>query len=101
MRVVPRISPGFIWEKDALGRRKGRLLDRQEINPESANDMKLKIRRFIFAFGREDEAATAVEYAVMLMLIIAVSIVLIQGIGISMEMSWTDSKDKFVNAINN
>jgi Flp pilus assembly pilin Flp len=63
--------------------------------------MKNTIWRRLTAFYREEEAATAVEYGVMLMLIIAGCIVLIQGIGDSMELSYTDSKDKIVNAINN
>ena len=52
--------------------------------------MKNKVCRFLCRFVREDEAATAVEYSVMLGLIVVVCLVTIQSVGTDASGLWND-----------
>lgn len=52
--------------------------------------MKNSVRRFLCRFVREDEAATAVEYSIMLGLIIVVCLVTIQTVGSNANDLWND-----------
>jgi pilus assembly protein Flp/PilA len=52
------------------------------------------IRRFLHS----DEAATAVEYAVMLALIIAACIAAIGSLGNSARLMWNDNSDQLNSA---
>jgi pilus assembly protein Flp/PilA len=51
-------------------------------------------------FRREDEGATAVEYAVMLALIIAVCIVAVGGLGLASRDMWNDNGTRLQSAFN-
>ncbi len=57
--------------------------------------------KLLQAFHREEEAATAVEYAVMLMLIVTVCIVAIQSVGTEASEFMTDNQTKIGNAMSN
>lgn len=54
-----------------------------------------RLRKFV----SEEEAATSVEYAVMLMLIAGVCISVIQGLGGSVTFLWNDNVSQFSNAV--
>ena len=49
--------------------------------------------RFLTNFFVEEEAATTVEYAVMLMLIVAVCIASIQLVGVNVSSIWGSNND--------
>ena len=52
--------------------------------------MKNSVCRFLCRFVREDEAATAVEYSVMLALIVVVCLATIQTVGDNASGVWND-----------
>ena len=54
----------------------------------------------LLRFVRRDEAATSVEYAVMLMLIVGVCISAIQLVGDEAVVIWTDNSDEIDQAFN-
>ena len=56
------------------------------------------MRRFL-QFLRDDEGATAVEYAVMLSLIIGVCVGAVMSLGNATAASFGDSRDSIVGAI--
>ncbi len=53
----------------------------------------------IFRFHQNEEAATAIEYAVMLMLIIGVCIATIQLVGNETVGVWADNSDSIDRAL--
>ena len=57
------------------------------------------LRKRLRKFVSEEEAATSVEYAVMLMLIAGVCISVIQGLGGGVSFLWSDSVSQFNNAV--
>ena len=54
----------------------------------------------LFAFLRDDEGATAVEYAVMLALIIGVCVGAVMTLGNATASSFGNSRDSILDAMN-
>ena len=57
--------------------------------------LQIMIRRFISRFIENDEAATMVEYALMLVLIAAVSIAIVRTLGTSVSGAFTSTNNAF------
>lgn len=57
------------------------------------------MRNYLIRFLFRDDAATSVEYAVMLMLIAGICITVIQGMGGSISLFWEDSVTDLNNAV--